>query len=633
MYVGRVMIWHRNGRGAALVRAGSALLGVILVAGLVVAGPKPASAHGDGKEHHAPVPFNGTAQMKAAEADRAALAESPSIIASPVPCVSGQAAGYPCNNVDLEAFVALVDMGAANNERANDVWGWADSGSGREFALLGTTFGTSFVEVTDPQNPVYIGDLHTHGDFGSSWRDIKVYANHAYIVSEATAHGLQVFDLTQLLNVANPPVVFDETAHYGDFGTAHNVVINEESGYAYVVGASGAGSCNGGLHMVDINQPSSPQNAGCYSDDGYTHDAHCVIYDGPDTAHVGQEICFNSNEDTLTIVDVTDKANPVMLSRTTYANYGYVHQGWLTEDHTHFLLDDELDEYFDSGVTQTRIFTVADLDAPSMTGTHNSANTAIDHNQYVVGDYAYQANYRAGLRILDITDIAAGSLEEVASFDVFPADDATNFNGAWSVYPFLPSGNLLVSSIEGGLFVLRANLGGPVVDSPPIASVDEALDGAFVGGDIDLIAGAGDDFGIDRVEFAIDGVQVGVDQVGTNGWTFGFDTATVEPGSRTLTVTAVDGSGQMTSDSRPLTVIGIGDVNCSGDLEINDALLIAQFEVGNRTDAGCPLANPGTEIFGATGDVNDDNNTNIVDALLIAQCSVGIEAAPCQNPA
>lgn len=365
---------------------------------------------------------------------------------SAVPCVGGSAAGYPCLNVDLLAFVPLAAIGGGSG---NDLWGWTGCGD-REFALMGRSTGTSFIEITDPESPVYLGDLPTHTS-ESSWRDLKTYADHAFIVSEADAHGMQVFDLSQLCSVASPPVTFTETAHYDDFGSAHNVVVNTDTGYAYGVGTD---TCSGGLHMVDVTNPATPTFAGCFSADGYTHDAQCVTYHGPDTNHSGREICFNANEDTLTIVDVTTKANPIQLSRTGYTGAEYAHQGWLTEDHRYFLLDDELDELTFGHNTRTRVFDVTDLDAPTVVGYHDGTTPAIDHNLYVRGSYVYEANYRAGLRILRIIDIGTATMTEVAFFDTYPADDNTSFAGAWSVYPYFDSGVAIVSGIGEGLFVV-----------------------------------------------------------------------------------------------------------------------------------------------------------------------------------
>lgn len=364
------------------------------------------------------------------------------------PCVGGMAGTYPCDKVDLMAFMPLANIGGGNG---NDIWGWTDPLNGKEYAIMGRTNGTAFVNITDPANPVYLGNLATH-TVNSSWRDIKVYNNYAFIVSEASGHGMQIFDLTRLRTVTSPPVTFTEDAYYSQFGNAHNIAINEATGFAYVVGT---GTCSGGLHMVNIQNPLSPTNAGCFSADGYTHDTQCVIYNGPDAAYQGKEICFNSNEDTLTIVNVTNKTTPVQLSRTTYSNSAYTHQGWLTENQVYFLMDDEQDETNFGHNTRTRIWNVSDLDAPVLMGYFDSPAAAIDHNLYVKGNYAYQANYRAGLRILNITNVASASLTQEAFFDIYPSSDSAAFNGAWSVYPYFASGTVIVSGIEQGLFILR----------------------------------------------------------------------------------------------------------------------------------------------------------------------------------
>ncbi|MEM7113059.1 MAG: choice-of-anchor B family protein [Chloroflexota bacterium] len=381
-------------------------------------------------------------------------------------CVGGLAAGtYPCSNIDMLSFLPLANLGGG---QGNDIWGWIDPLNGNEYALMGRTNGTAFVDISDPVNPVYLGNLPTHTS-SSTWRDIKVYQNHAYIVADsAGAHGVQIFDLTQLRSVASPPVTFSNTAHYSGVASSHNIVINEDSGFAYAVGSNAGGTaCSGGLHMINIQNPTSPTFAGCYSGDGYTHDAQCVNYSGPDADHQGKEICFNSNEDTLTIVDVSNKNSPVMLSRTPYNGAEYSHQGWLSEDQTYFLLNDELDEQRNGHNTRTYIWDVSDLDNPSHTGTFSAALPNIDHNLYIKGNFVYEANYRAGLRILDMSNVGIGSLTEVAYFDVYPSSNSANFNGAWSTYPFFDSGVVIVSGIEQGLFVLQPNLPPPLPTPTP----------------------------------------------------------------------------------------------------------------------------------------------------------------------
>ncbi|GMU64702.1 MAG: hypothetical protein AMXMBFR36_09760 [Acidobacteriota bacterium] len=368
-------------------------------------------------------------------------------------CVGGMAGIYPCANVDLLEFMPLASIGGGS---ANDIWGWTDSQTGKEYAIVGRTNGTAFVDISTPTNSVYLGNLPSHTG-SSTWRDIKVHADHAFIVSDFNgAHGMQVFDLTRLRSVASPPVTFTEDAWYNQINSAHNIAINEATGFAFIVGGSGGGNtCAGGLHMVNIQNPTGPTFAGCYSADGYTHDTQCVTYDGPDAAHVGKEVCFSSNEDTVTIVDVTNKAAPQQLSRTEYAGSAYTHQGWLTEDHRYFLVDDELDEQDFGHNTWTYVWDVSNLDGPVLLGHFTSPTPAIDHNLYVRGSYVFQANYRSGLRILRLDDPAQAQLTQVGFFDTYPSNDNASFSGAWSVYPYFESGVVIVSSIGEGLFVLQ----------------------------------------------------------------------------------------------------------------------------------------------------------------------------------
>ena len=212
----------------------------------------------------------------------------------------------------------------------------------------------------------------------------QVYSNHAFIISEARDHGMQVFDLMQLRDLKPSPGavnVLTETAYYGEFGSAHNIVGNEDTGFMYVVGTR---TCNSGLHVVNVRDPTNPQFAGCFGDDGYVHDAQCVVYEGPDTRYSNKEICFCYNEDTLTIVDVTEKTSMTMISRIPYKNAFYTHQGWLLGDQSHLLLNDELDElYGPTPYTRSLIWNVEDLEKPELIGSFYSSKQASDHNLYI----------------------------------------------------------------------------------------------------------------------------------------------------------------------------------------------------------------------------------------------------------
>lgn len=417
----------------------------LLAAGVVAIMSTPASAHDPGSPE-------GKAAHAAFFADLEPPVREPAVIgAAAVPCTNGMAGQYPCKNVDLLSVLPLSSIGGG---QGNSMWGWTDPASGKEYAIVGRSNGAAFVDISTPTSPKYLGNLPSNNGTSSSWRDIKVYSNHAYVGADGiSGHGMQVFDLTRLRNVSTPQT-FTPDARYTGFGPSHTLSVNTQTGFIYAVGTN---TCSGGVHMVDVRNPKTPLNAGCVSNDGYVHENQCVVYRGPDTAYQGREICFNYNEDTLTIVDVTTKSAPRQLARKGYTGSRYSHQGWLTEDHRRLLLDDELDS--DQPGTKTFIWDVADLDNPVNTGVHTSPTiTATDHNQYIVGKYSYQANYRAGLRILDITGIAQNQLTEVAYFDIYPASNSTGFNGAWNVHPFYASGTVAISGIEQGLVLVRPNL-------------------------------------------------------------------------------------------------------------------------------------------------------------------------------
>jgi choice-of-anchor B domain-containing protein len=368
-----------------------------------------------------------------------------------VPCSGGSAAGFPCSNFKL---MGQITLGAMDASGGNDSWGWTDPQDGKEYALVGLTNGTAFIDISDPVDPQYLGKLPTHTD-PSIWRDIKVYSNHAFVVSEASGHGMQVFDLTRLRNVANPPATFTEDAHYNGFGSAHNIVINEDSGYAYAVGTS---TFNGGPHFINIQNPVNPVADGGYSLDDYSHDAQVVTYDGPDTDYTGREILVGSNENAVVIVDITDKSNPQPISSTSYGNVEYTHQGWFTEDQKYFIVGDELDEFEVGFNTRTIVFDFTDLDNPQLDFEYYGTTPAVDHNGYVLGDRYYMANYSAGMRALDISDIENGNISEYGYFDTFIPNNNASFDGAWNVYPYFASGNIVISGDFGFTLVRDINL-------------------------------------------------------------------------------------------------------------------------------------------------------------------------------
>jgi choice-of-anchor B domain-containing protein len=365
-------------------------------------------------------------------------------------CENGLAGEYPCKDYDLLTYISLEELGSLDT-KGNDSWGWVDPETQKEYALMCTNQGTTFIDITDPANAIILGTLKTQ-TVNSPWRDVKVFNSFAYVVSEAENHGMQIFNLTRLRNVVNPPVEFDVDFQYSKFTNAHNIVINEDSAFAYVVGSD---TFNGGPHFIDIQQPFNPKASNGYAEEAYSHDAQVVSYKGPDSDYTDKEILIGSNENEVVIVDVTDKESPIKIASINYPNIGYVHQGWFTEDQRYFILGDELDEIRFGGNSRTIIFDFTDLDNPKYHMEYFGTTPAIDHNGYVKGSTYFQANYAAGVRMIDISNIENKILNEIGFFDTYPENNNAAFKGAWSVYPYLPSGNIIISDIDRGLFVIR----------------------------------------------------------------------------------------------------------------------------------------------------------------------------------
>lgn len=385
------------------------------------------------------------------------------VLGAALPCEGGRAGSFPCDRVDLVAFLPLAGLGAGPETRLNDLWGWRDSLSMREYALVGRDDGITFVDVTEPLFPRAVGHLPASNQ-PSTWRDVKVYRDHAYVVADAApAHGMQVFDLTRL-RATSKYTVFTEDARYFDIGNARNLTINEDTGYGYVVGSNiDVRECDGGLHMVDLATPMHPVFAGCFADSrvgtagmGYTQDVQCVVYRGPDPDYSGREICIGSGETALYLVDVTDKAAVTPIAVAAYPGVGYVYQGWLSEDHTYFFQSDSGDELqsLSDPPTRTRVWDLSDLDEPFLVGTLQGPSTATDFNLFVFDDRLFISNGAFGVRIVDVTDPV--SAVEVGFFDTFPGGDrASEDDGSWSNYPFLGAGRVIVTSREEGMFILE----------------------------------------------------------------------------------------------------------------------------------------------------------------------------------
>jgi choice-of-anchor B domain-containing protein len=369
-------------------------------------------------------------------------------------CSGGFAGIYPCNNIDLKAFMPFSQIGGVNGvTEGSGCWGWTDPLTAKEYAIMGCSTHTAFVDITNPSAPIYKGKVLAHNNTSSIWREISVVNNHALIVSETTNHGMQIFDLTRLRTVTTPQI-FVADARYTGFGKCHTVSSNPSSGYTY---CNGARDLNGGGPLIlNMQNPTTPVLAGEHTTDGYSHDTQIVMYDGPDPDYQGQEILMGSNEDRVAIVNVTNKANPVTISNFFYPNNAYAHQGWFTADKKYWILCDEIDETTFGFNGRSIIVDVTDLDNPILKGEYFGTTPAIDHNGYVKGNDYFLASYTAGLRILNTANIQTTStMNEIAFFDTYPSSNNAEYEGVWNTYPFFPSGSIIMSDINSGLFIVK----------------------------------------------------------------------------------------------------------------------------------------------------------------------------------
>jgi choice-of-anchor B domain-containing protein len=328
-------------------------------------------------------------------------------------------------NVDL--------LGSLNQYSAtgyNDIWGYA--ADGREYALLGVKSGTSIVDVTNPAQPVEAAFIP--GPF-STWRDIKTHSHYAYVVTEGTSagNGLQIIDLSQL-----PSSAALENTITTWFSRAHNIFI--DNGFAYVIGTNNGG----GMHILDLSDPVNPSRTAYYTGSGYIHD----VYVWDDTVVACAETTYD-------LVDVTNKSNPFKISGSPLLGGIYAHSGWMTEDKRYFIAAEEFNQ---------RDITVWDLqDRASwdliVSEWQMPGNSPV-HNIFVKGDFAHISYYKDGYVVLDISD--PSSPVKVGQYDTYPSASGT-YQGAWGCYPFLPSGNVLISDISTGLYIFDFTLDNPSV--------------------------------------------------------------------------------------------------------------------------------------------------------------------------
>ena len=371
---------------------------------------------------------------------------------------------FASSAVALKAWFPLNTF-ASGVQNGNSCWGWV-SPTGREYAIMGLSNGTAFVDVTDPGASVI---KSFQPGVSSLWRDVRTHSHYCYAASEGGA-GIQVFDMSQLDTLGPTTLVRTVNTPNGTSAATHTLAIDNDSGYLYRAGGGG-----NGLRMYSLADPSNPTYVGAWTP-FYVHEAQVKTYTtGP---YAGKQIAFcysglNNGwvSPAVRIVDVTNKAAPVLMSTTTYPGARYCHQGWLDERGRYIYINDELDEGDTVSVTTTIVMDVSNLSAPVVVGTFTNGNPAVGHNIYVKGNRLYQANYRSGIRVFDLGGSQTNP-PEVAWFDTYPADDNANFNGLWNIWPYFPSGTVIGSDIERGLFVWREILRGDINGDGSVNSAD-----------------------------------------------------------------------------------------------------------------------------------------------------------------
>lgn len=393
-------------------------------------------------------------------------------------CSGGVAGEYACNKVDLLAHIPLNAF-STNPGSANDIWGFMDRNDGREYALIGLSNGTAVVDITDPVAPREVGTVRGPN---SLWRDVHVYqyfdngANrykaYAYVTTEASGGGVQILDLTGLPTAVTLAYTMTDvqTAHtlYGNFDYADGTPVAGVTPTLFIAGSnvvvSGKNSqqmSRGSWRAYDMSNPVRPQfTHQPVSTNSYMHDGTGFLLTDERTSqcapgHNPCELLFDFNEDTLDIWDVTDKANPTRLAKAPYGGAGYSHSGWFTADKRYLILNDELDEQNSGNNTRFRTFDLSDLRNPVVVANYYGPTRDIDHNTYIRASRGYVAHYRRGLVVLDVSNPLA--LAEAGFFDSSLYPSAAQFNGAWGTYPFFPSGSIVISDIENGLYIVRDN--------------------------------------------------------------------------------------------------------------------------------------------------------------------------------
>jgi choice-of-anchor B domain-containing protein len=387
-------------------------------------------------------------------------------LAAPAQCTQGMAGQFPCRNVDFQSQISLTQFSSQPVSAAN-VWGFVDLNDNREYAVVGLRNGTAIVEVTDPANP---REVITIPGNPSPWREVKVYQMHdgvrwrayAYVTTEAANSGLQAIDMSGLPQTAalagqpNFDTSSQHTLYVSNIDYSTNVALPGMAPVLYVAGSNVNG---GSWRAYSLANPAFPTFISGAPTTRYMHDSTSLVVTGPRaTQGCGRDPCevlVDFDVDAVELWDVTNKLQPVLLGTATNPNNRYIHSGWPTAGATHVIFHDELEEIQFGLPTRLYTLDVTNLRAPTALISYTGTTTTTDHNGYMRGSNYYVSHYRRGIVVFDASN--PNALVEIAHFDNYlaPSANSAGTDGTWGVYPFLPSGNLLVSDIQNGLFVLR----------------------------------------------------------------------------------------------------------------------------------------------------------------------------------
>lgn len=345
----------------------------------------------------------------------------------------------------LFAFVVSTTLSAQNQnitfrskisfpgQTVANMCGWA-SASGQEYALVGASEGMVIVNVTNPDAPVQIVQIPGPNNF---WKEIKTYSHYAYIVSEG-GQGVQIVDLNALPSPTLPTKFYTGDGLIdSQLNTIHALHIDVKKGFLYAYGSNLFG---GGAVVLDLNpDPWNPTYAGKFDQLNYIHDG----YVDNDTLYAG-----HINAGLFSIVDMTNKAAPVVLNTQPTPNY-FTHNTWISDDHKTLFTTDEVPNSYLASYDVSDPTDIKLLDKMQA----NPGSGSIVHNTHIRGNYAITAWYTQGLNIVDVTK--PNNLVQTGIYDTYPQGTGGGFDGCWGVYPYLPSGNLVASNINPGeLWVL-----------------------------------------------------------------------------------------------------------------------------------------------------------------------------------